>query len=484
MTDTDERLQTLSSFDWQWTHLAAGDFMPGDRWFDTNAARVLARELCALDPAWFRGKRVLDAGCGQGRWSRALLELGAKVTAIDYSQAGLERTAAICGNHPHLSTRRVNLLELPADLSEERFDLVFSFGVLHHTGDTWRALDNVASLVDESGALFLYLYGSTSWDASGRSAIERTRRELADMSFDAKVAELRRRYPEQDPHQLFDLLSPVINDRVTFDEVATRLKARGFDRIVQTIATGEVYLRATRPSFPPAALSNPVGESSDFVRESGTRWSRRDGAAFEAALRARLHDVRPRPIPATARQLFDQLPARSRVLDTSLPPERVTWSSAASHGEVSWLPARSPTIPGALATASADAVISLGASLGACRHPADYLRDLWYAVAPGGVLIVELPDVPSMRSRRTLFERILDARRPVPDKVRRLLARHSAWCTGDALSAIGGAGLLNPLAPDEATEILRGEGARRVDVKPARTGTLLVAAGNRPDSIS
>jgi SAM-dependent methyltransferase len=476
MTDTDERLQTLSSFDWQWTHLAAGDFMPGDRWFDANAARVLARELCALDPAWFRGKRILDAGCGQGRWSRALLELGANVTAIDYSQAGLERTTAVCGDHPHLRTRRVNLLELPADLSRERFDLVFSFGVLHHTGDTWRALDNVASLVDESGALFLYLYGSTSWDATGRSAIERTRRELADMSFDAKVAELRRRYPEQDPHQLFDLLSPVINDRVTFDEVAARLKARGFDQIVQTISTGEVYLRATRPSFPTAALSHPVGESSDFVRESGTRWSRRDGAAFEAALRARLNGVRPRPIPASARQLFEELGAGSRVLDTSLPPERATSTSGTSRYELTWSPARSPTIPGALTPASADAVISLGASLGACRHPDEYLRDLWYAVARGGVLIVELPDVPSMRARRTLLERLLDARRPVPDKVRRLLSRHSSWCSGDALYAIGGPGLLNPLAPDEATAILRREGATRLDVSPARTGTLLVTA--------
>ncbi|HSC32764.1 MAG TPA: hypothetical protein VLD17_13590, partial [Gemmatimonadaceae bacterium] len=76
------REQTLASFDWQWSHLPSGDFMPGDVWFDANATRVLTDELCAIDPRWFAGKRVLDAGCGRGRWTRSLLELGAEVTAI------------------------------------------------------------------------------------------------------------------------------------------------------------------------------------------------------------------------------------------------------------------------------------------------------------------------------------------------------------------------------------------------------------------
>ena len=142
--------QTLASFDWQWANLAQGDFMPGDPWFDTHAARVLARELCAIDGRWFVGKRVLDAGCGQGRWTRALLELGAEVTAVDYSEAGLERTRALCAGFRRLHTRRVNLLEIPHDLARERFDLVFSFGVLHHTGDTRRALSNIAALVDDA----------------------------------------------------------------------------------------------------------------------------------------------------------------------------------------------------------------------------------------------------------------------------------------------------------------------------------------------
>jgi len=63
----DARAQTLASFDWQWSHLPVGDFMPGDPRFDANATRVLASEMCGIAPEWLAGGRVLDAGCGRVR---------------------------------------------------------------------------------------------------------------------------------------------------------------------------------------------------------------------------------------------------------------------------------------------------------------------------------------------------------------------------------------------------------------------------------
>lgn len=474
MISVDNRQQTLSSFDWQWAHLPSGDFMPGDAWFDANAADLLARELCAIDRGWFAGKRALDAGCGQGRWSRALLEMGADVTAIDYSEAGLARTRELCGGYPRLRTRQVDLLSIPKDLATQRFDLVYSFGVLHHTGDTWRALDNVARLVADDGALVLYLYGSTSWEPAERAQIERVREELAALSFDAKIAELRRRYPGQDPHQLFDLLSPVINDRVSFDDVSARLQELGFDSIARTIANSEVYVRATRSGFPAAALTPPVGPDSLFARESAKRWQRRSGAAFEGALRARLAKVGTRP---TSNEVLIALESRpgATIFDASLPPDRIEGAGIlATTGFVS--ETGSPAEPGALSSVRADVVVSLGGSLGACRFPTNYLLDLWRCVTRGGLLIIELPETRDMRYRWSLVDRVLDARRPVPEKVARTLRRHGDWSTGRALYTIGGSVLLNPIDASQAADALARAGAARVESRPSHNGAILLIA--------
>src|SRR6185295_6047683 len=149
--------------------------------------------------------------------------------------------------------------------------------------DTWRALENVAALVGERGALFLYLYGSESWDREQQDEIVRVREELASLSFEDKIEELKRRFPGDDPHQLFDLMSPVINDRLAFDDVAGRLRALGFSRIERTISSGEIFLRAARPGFPDEACLPAVLGRNSFSTENDRRWALRRGAAFETS---------------------------------------------------------------------------------------------------------------------------------------------------------------------------------------------------------
>jgi SAM-dependent methyltransferase len=240
--------QTLSSFDFQWRCLPEGDAMLSDPWFEEHVCDIL-QEITGVSGEWFRGKNVLDAGCGCGRWSAGLLRLGARVTAIDFSEAGLERTRATCTGSGQIETLRVNLLGIPGALLDRRFDMVFSFGVLHHTGDTLQALRNVADLVADQGLIFLYLYGKKSWGLAQRLSVNWTRFRLAGLAFEQKIEELRRIYPDKDPHQCFDLLSPTINDRLTFDEVRDELEALGFVGATQTVRSGEVYLRAHRPGF-------------------------------------------------------------------------------------------------------------------------------------------------------------------------------------------------------------------------------------------
>lgn len=470
-TGLDSQRQTLASFDWQWANLARGDFMPGDPWFDANAARVLARELCAIDADWFVGKRMLDAGCGQGRWTRALLELGADVTAVDFSEAGLRRTRDLCGSSPRLRTRRANLLEIPPDLARERFDLVFSFGVLHHTGDTYRALTNIATLVADTGALFLYLYGVRSWSDRQRRQVEGLRLELASLAFDQKVREIQRRFPGEDPHQLFDLLSPTVNDRVEFDDVASKLNQLGFSEIAQTVESGEVYVRATRPGFPRDARLEPVGPSGAYVREVTARWTLRKAAARDDQLRKRLLGL---PQRARRWQLagLAEVP-RVPLLDLSYAPDassNAMWPSGSTPWE-----GPSPILPGWADTERGELLCCLGGGVSGCGHPEAMVEAMVKMTATGGTAVIELPPEPARMPTRTMLDKVLDYRRPVADKTARLLERHPTWTTVEALYALGGPVLAPPLSVEAATVAARRGGASSVAIRPAGHAIMLVA---------
>ena len=466
--------QTLASFDWQWAHLPAGDFMPGDPWFDEHAARILAEEMCGIARAWFPDRAVLDAGCGMGRWTRALLALGARVKAVDFSEAGLTRTRALCGPTTALTTQRVNLLEPPADLRAQRFDLVFSYGVLHHTGDTGAALDNVAALVADRGALFLYLYGAPSFSATAREALEKVRLDLASLSFEEKIAELRRRFPADDPHQLFDLMSPLINDRLEFEDVAERLRGRGFARVDRTIQSGEIYLRATRAGFPEESLLPPATGENTFAAEISRRHAQRLGAAFEDQLRSALRRRGHASRSSSLRGLLSDIEWGSTILDVSFAPDRLPTDGPALGAVRGW-DGPSPATPG-IRQPPADTVVHLGASLGACRMPDRCLTSLWNHVNERGRLIVEVVGDGLGHGRRTFLDRLRDARAPVPEKVARMLQRHGAWCTGQALAAVGGAALLNPFGADTAVARLRELGAADIERRRTPRGTELVIA--------
>ena len=253
MLDALRRRQTLASFDYQWGELPEGDAMLSDPWFRENVDRILVDELLCVDRSWFRGRQVLDAGCGIGRWTLGLLRLGCDVTAVDFSPRALERLeknmsllAPEAVAEGRLYTERVDLLDLPRGLAARRFDLVFSFGVLHHTGDTARALGSVARLVKPDGLLFLYLYGSRSQTAATRFVLAALRAGLAPLPFRTKRTLLKAILPARDPHQAFDTFSPLVNDTYTHEEVEGWLRGLGFADVTRTIDYTELYLRARR----------------------------------------------------------------------------------------------------------------------------------------------------------------------------------------------------------------------------------------------
>jgi 2-polyprenyl-6-hydroxyphenyl methylase/3-demethylubiquinone-9 3-methyltransferase len=115
-----------------------------------------------LFPLDIKGKSFLDAGCGSGLFSLAARNLGASVFSFDFDKNSVLCTRFL-KNKFHKETPEWKIIQgdiLNNDFlnSIGRFDIVYSWGVLHHTGDLWQALENISRLVSENGTLFISLY--------------------------------------------------------------------------------------------------------------------------------------------------------------------------------------------------------------------------------------------------------------------------------------------------------------------------------------
>ena len=108
-----------------------------------------------------RGRRFLDIGCGSGLSLLAALELGAsEVVGLDIDENSVEASSRCLRRFaPHAPWRVSQASVLDLDPARHgRYDAVHSWGVLHHTGNLWLALEKAASLVSEQGLLAIALY--------------------------------------------------------------------------------------------------------------------------------------------------------------------------------------------------------------------------------------------------------------------------------------------------------------------------------------
>jgi 2-polyprenyl-6-hydroxyphenyl methylase/3-demethylubiquinone-9 3-methyltransferase len=114
-----------------------------------------------LETTSLSGRTFLDVGCGSGLFSLAAHRLGAKVHSFDVDPDSVRTTQQLrerAGEGPEWTVETGSALDTGYLSTLDTYDVVYSWGVLHHTGDMWTALDNTASLVRPGGKLFISIY--------------------------------------------------------------------------------------------------------------------------------------------------------------------------------------------------------------------------------------------------------------------------------------------------------------------------------------
>lgn len=262
--------QTYESFNYQWSKLNHGTNLIYDEIFRKNVTQQIV-DYTGLNADWFDQKEVLDAGCGQGRFSYGFSLLKTSLTAVDQSSHAVAHTRKILNEISSAAiVKQANLLE--PNTIQKNFDLVWSYGVLHHTGNTYQAFKNIVQLVKPEGYLFIMLYGEPQLNNAGsfqeQAEYSRLRHITRNMTYEQKVELLSKEKSEESLHGWFDAISPTINDTYSLEEIKVWLLSSGFKNIKVTSTSTNHHIIAQKKVI---ILSTNTLSQPEHLRHANTQ---------------------------------------------------------------------------------------------------------------------------------------------------------------------------------------------------------------------
>jgi SAM-dependent methyltransferase len=144
-----------SSFGWQWNRFPRTQL-------DSFSGVPITRNRFFAQSGWkpeeLKGKRVLDVGCGAGRFAEVCLSTGARLVAVDYSSA-VDACRSNLGANERLDVVQADMYRLP--FAHDAFDYVYCFGVIQHTPDPARGFQALTAPLKPRGRIAVDVYPRT-----------------------------------------------------------------------------------------------------------------------------------------------------------------------------------------------------------------------------------------------------------------------------------------------------------------------------------
>jgi SAM-dependent methyltransferase len=240
---------------------------------------------------YFRGKRCIDVACGAGRWTRAMLALGATVKSVDVSEHGLASVRRF-----NADAERLDLFEI-ADRPElhGQFDFALAWGVVMSTHDPAAAFASVARTVRPGGGLYVMVYAPTYHNSPEvlrqRAHYHRRLQTAAErLQYVYEVAD-----SPANAINCMDMLNPFYNWVIEEETIHTWFARNGFVNVVTLNGSEQepvaYHVFGTRRGYAPpvhddqgARVPQPVEIDTASTRPLAPPFRRESGFAWQVTL--------------------------------------------------------------------------------------------------------------------------------------------------------------------------------------------------------